>query len=153
MRLEKSGSSLKIDSRRSALHQMINRSGIYGSGSAQLWAHASATRCKEISGREIIHSGRHHCATGKTALACELDCAIASHPLRDERREVQQLFAEELLLALPPGHRLARKRAVCAADLEKEKFIVMKEGHCLGEQVLHFCERRVVTPGFCPVCV
>jgi LysR family transcriptional regulator, hydrogen peroxide-inducible genes activator len=82
----------------------------------------------------------------RMALACEIDVAIASLPLRDERLEVQELFVEELLLALPPGHPLARKRSVSAADLEKEKFIVMKEGHCLGEQVLHFCERRDVNP-------
>jgi len=27
-------------------------------------------------------------------------------------------------------------------DLEREPFIVMKEGHCLGDQVLRFCDRR-----------
>jgi LysR family hydrogen peroxide-inducible transcriptional activator len=56
------------------------------------------------------------------------------------------LFTEELLLALPPGHRLARKRTVPAAALEGERLIVMREGHCLGDQVLGFCEHRDMKP-------
>lgn len=56
------------------------------------------------------------------------------------RREASD--AKELLLALPPKHPLARKRSVGINDLEKERFIVMKEGHCLGDQVLQFCARR-----------
>lgn len=82
----------------------------------------------------------------KLLLACEIDFALASQPIRDERLEVRELFAEELLLALPPGHPLARRRTVRASDLESERLIVMKEGHCLGEQVLNFCERRDVQP-------
>jgi LysR family hydrogen peroxide-inducible transcriptional activator len=35
---------------------------------------------------------------------------------------------------------------VSVCDLEKEPFIVMKEEHCLGDQVLNFCERRDLKP-------
>jgi len=77
----------------------------------------------------------------KLALTYEIDFVLASHPIHDERLEVQELFTEELLLALPTGHSLARKRVVNVADLENERLIVMKEGHCLGDQVLRFCER------------
>ncbi|HEY3900614.1 MAG TPA: LysR substrate-binding domain-containing protein [Chthoniobacter sp.] len=80
------------------------------------------------------------------AAACEIDIAIASEPLRDERFVVEELFSEELLLALPPGHPLTRRRVIKPADLEREKLIVMKEGHCLGDQVLHFCDRRDLRP-------
>jgi LysR family hydrogen peroxide-inducible transcriptional activator len=79
-------------------------------------------------------------------LACELDFALASQPIQDGRLEVRELFAEELLLALPPGHPLTRKRRVGVTDLEKERLIVMKEGHCLGDQVLNFCNRRDLHP-------
>ena len=82
----------------------------------------------------------------KFALDYEIDFALASHPIQNERLEIKGLFSEELLLALPPGHRLTRKRTVAVADLEDEQFIVMKEGHCLGEQVLGFCDRRDVKP-------
>lgn len=82
----------------------------------------------------------------KQALAGDLDLAVASLPIADGRFEVRELFAEELLVALPPGHPLAAKRVVRVGDLERERFIVMKEGHCLGDQVLKFCERRELRP-------
>jgi LysR family transcriptional regulator, hydrogen peroxide-inducible genes activator len=82
----------------------------------------------------------------KLAQAYEIDFALASRPIQDQRMEVKDLFTEELQLALPPGHPLTRKRTVRLADLEKEPFIVMKEGHCLGDQVLSFCDRRDLKP-------
>jgi LysR family hydrogen peroxide-inducible transcriptional activator len=82
----------------------------------------------------------------KLAHRYEIDFALASEPIQDDRFEVRELFAEELLLALPPGHPLTRKRTVSATDLEGERLIVMKEGHCLGDQVLGFCDRRNVRP-------
>jgi LysR family hydrogen peroxide-inducible transcriptional activator len=80
------------------------------------------------------------------AAACEIDLAIVSLSIQDERFIVQTLFREELLLALPPGHRLAKRRAVHLADLEGERFILMKEGHCLGDQALRFCDRHALRP-------
>lgn len=80
------------------------------------------------------------------AVEHEIDFAIASAPIADKRLEVRELFTEELLLAVPPGHPLARRRSVKTTDLETERFIVMQEGHCLGDQVLRFCERTAVHP-------
>ena len=76
----------------------------------------------------------------------EIDFALASDPIEDARFSVRELLAEELLLALPPGHPLTRKRAVPAAALKGERLIVMREGHCLGDQVLGFCEQRDMKP-------
>jgi LysR family hydrogen peroxide-inducible transcriptional activator len=78
--------------------------------------------------------------------AYEIDFAVASLPIPGEQLEVLKLFAEELLLALPPRHALLRKRRITADDLADENLIVMKEGHCLGDQVLGFCERRGLRP-------
>jgi LysR family hydrogen peroxide-inducible transcriptional activator len=77
----------------------------------------------------------------KQALDCEIDFALASRPIHDGRLEVRDLVSEELLIALPPGHRLTRKRVLRPGDLKGERLIVMKEGHCLGDQVLGFCDR------------
>jgi LysR family hydrogen peroxide-inducible transcriptional activator len=82
----------------------------------------------------------------KLAQACEIDLALASRPIQDQRMEVKDLFTEELRLALPPGHALTRKRTVSPGDIKHEPFIVMKEGDCLGDQVLNFCERRDLKP-------
>ena len=56
------------------------------------------------------------------------------------------LLTLALLLALPADHPLTRKRTVSASDLEGEALIVMKEGHCLGDQVLNFCDRSDLHP-------
>jgi LysR family hydrogen peroxide-inducible transcriptional activator len=82
----------------------------------------------------------------KLAQAYEIDFALASRPIQDQRMQVKDLFTEELRLALPPGHRLTRKRTVRLTDIEREPLIVMKEGHCLGDQVLNFCDRRDLKP-------
>ena len=82
----------------------------------------------------------------KQVLAYETDLALVSLPISDERLELQALLTEELRLALPPGHPLTRKRIVKVEDLVGERLIVMKEGHCLGDQVLRFCDRRDVRP-------
>jgi len=82
----------------------------------------------------------------KKILAYEIDFAVASHPLADDRLEIREILSDELLLAVPPGHALSSKRTITSADLEGERLIVMKEGHCLGDQVLGFCDGRGVRP-------
>jgi LysR family hydrogen peroxide-inducible transcriptional activator len=81
------------------------------------------------------------------AASYELDLAIASLPLRDAATfEIQPLLEEELLLAIPPSHPLARKRSITLDDLEDAAFVLMKEGHCLGDQTLRFCHQGGVEP-------
>lgn len=82
----------------------------------------------------------------KQVLAYEIDFALASLPIQDDRLVVKELFTEELLLALPPDHPLTRKCSIAITDLDGERLIVMKEGHCLGDQVLGFCDRRDLKP-------
>ena len=101
---------------------------------------------KRFPGVEIVVQEETTAQLLKLLNACEIDFAVASRPIQDRRMEVKDLFTEELRLALPPRHSLTRKRTVRLADLEKEPFIVMKEGHCLGDQVLNFCERRDLKP-------
>jgi LysR family hydrogen peroxide-inducible transcriptional activator len=48
------------------------------------------------------------------------------------------LFAEPLLAALPPNHRLAAGRSVNEDDLHDE-LLVLAEGHCLANQALAAC--------------
>jgi DNA-binding transcriptional LysR family regulator len=101
---------------------------------------------KRFPGVEIVVEEETTALLLKLANQCEIDFAVASRPIRDGRMEVKDLFTEELRLALPARHPLTRKRTVHLADLKKEPFIVMKEGHCLGDQVLNFCERRDLKP-------
>jgi LysR family hydrogen peroxide-inducible transcriptional activator len=107
---------------------------------------AMAEFIEKYPGVEIVVQEDTTARLLKHMLAYEIDFALASLPIQDERLEVRELFAEELLVALPPGHPLTRKRTVAVAELAGERLIVMKEGHCLGDQVLGFCERQDVKP-------
>lgn len=78
--------------------------------------------------------------------AGELDVGILSLPIKENGFEIEELFTEELLLALPSNHPLVEKAKIQIEDLCPEKFILMKEGHCLGDQALVFCHRHDFRP-------
>jgi LysR family transcriptional regulator, hydrogen peroxide-inducible genes activator len=101
---------------------------------------------KECPGIDVLIHEEPTANLLRMAGACEIDLAIVSLPIQDDRFIIESLFDEELLLAVPPDHALARQRSIQISDLEDERFILMKEGHCLGDQTLRFCERRDVSP-------
>jgi LysR family hydrogen peroxide-inducible transcriptional activator len=79
-------------------------------------------------------------------LAREVDLAVVSLPVERVGLVAEEFFEEKLLVVLPAGHRLVRKRWLTLDDLELEAFILMKEGHCLAGQALKFCRLN----GFAP---
>lgn len=79
-------------------------------------------------------------------LGKEIDLALVSLPVERPGLAAVEFFDEKLLVALPAGHALAKKRRLTFEDLEREAFILMKEGHCLSGQALQFCRIN----GFAP---
>jgi LysR family hydrogen peroxide-inducible transcriptional activator len=69
----------------------------------------------------------------------ELDLALAALPIHDGRLVCETLFTEPLLLALPRQHPLAARRRIALEDVRDERFILLDEMHCLGEQILAIC--------------
>ena len=82
----------------------------------------------------------------RALLAKEIDVGLLSLPVERAGLVAEEFFDEDLLVALPAGHALAKKRALTLDDLEHEAFILMKEGHCLAGQALQFCRLN----GFAP---
>jgi len=76
----------------------------------------------------------------------ELDVGIMALPIEDERLNSKVLFREELLLAIPKGHELTRKKHIGLKELLNVPFILLDEMHCLGEQVMTFCRRHAYGP-------
>jgi LysR family hydrogen peroxide-inducible transcriptional activator len=76
----------------------------------------------------------------------ELDLAIVALPISDEHLQAEALLTEPLLLALSPRHRLTRRRHITIADLAEERFILLNEMHCLGEQIVNFCRAHECQP-------
>jgi DNA-binding transcriptional LysR family regulator len=65
----------------------------------------------------------------------ELDLAFLSVTERVESHGLglDQLVSEELMVLLPPGHRLARRRKLRMSELEGEEFVSYREGARLRE--------------------
>jgi LysR family hydrogen peroxide-inducible transcriptional activator len=51
------------------------------------------------------------------------------------------LFDDKFLLAVPPAHRLAKRKRVRETDLEGEAVLLLEDGHCLRNQALSICSR------------
>lgn len=78
--------------------------------------------------------------------AKEIDLALVSLPVEQAGLVAEEFFNEKLLVALPVGHTLAKKQRLTLDDLEREAFILMKEGHCLAGQALQFCQMNGFSP-------
>ncbi|QDV62393.1 LysR family transcriptional regulator [Crateriforma conspicua] len=76
----------------------------------------------------------------------EIDIAILAEPVTEKYVEVRRLFAEELVLLLPPGHRLCEKKRIRLSDIEDEPFVMLDEAHCLSDNITTFCREQSVWP-------
>jgi len=87
--------------------------------------------------------------TQYTIQAClegDVDVAVLALPVGEEQLVVEPLFTEELLLATAVGHPLAARRRVTMQDLSLERFVLLSETHCLGQQVVSFCKEQSCQP-------
>jgi LysR family hydrogen peroxide-inducible transcriptional activator len=69
----------------------------------------------------------------------ELDAALLALPVRDEAMEIEVLFEEPFVLALPADHPLASRAEITLADLEGAELLLLEEGHCLRDHALEVC--------------
>jgi LysR family hydrogen peroxide-inducible transcriptional activator len=77
-----------------------------------------------------------HLAAGKielALLALEVDLGDV---------EVMPLFEDPFVLAVPSGHRLAKRRRVRESELENEEVLLLDDGHCLRDHALEVCKSR-----------
>jgi LysR family hydrogen peroxide-inducible transcriptional activator len=87
--------------------------------------------------------------TEYTIQAClegDVDVGVLALPVAEEQLAVEPLLTEELLLATTVGHPLVAKRTVTMQDVSKERFVLLSETHCLGQQVLSFCKDQSCHP-------
>ena len=69
----------------------------------------------------------------------ELEAGILATPLKDTLLDELELFEEPFLLAVPTRHPLAKRDQVGPKDLESDRLLLLKDTHCLREQVIGFC--------------
>lgn len=73
----------------------------------------------------------------------QLDAGLIATTPRAPWLMQQRLFDEPFVAYVSAHHRLARHDVVRAADLALDDLWLLTEGHCLREQTLQLCHRRV----------
>ncbi len=73
--------------------------------------------------------------------AGDLDLALSALPVRNPDIVCSELAREPLFLAVAAQHPLAGESAVDLQNLRNERLLLLKEGHCLREDVLMTCTR------------
>ncbi len=71
----------------------------------------------------------------------DLDLAVSGLPVRNPDIVCSELTREPLFLAVAEKHPLAQEKAADLHDLHHERFLLLKEGHCLRDDVLRSCAR------------
>jgi LysR family hydrogen peroxide-inducible transcriptional activator len=71
----------------------------------------------------------------------DLDLAVSGLPMRNPDIVCSELAREPLFLAVGIKHPLAREKAIDLPCLRSERLLLLKEGHCLREDVLMTCRR------------
>ena len=73
-----------------------------------------------------------------------LDLAIVALPIKHPEIVFSELLREPLVVALPPGHPLATCASLEIKQLSEERMLLLREGHCLRNDVLTACTRAHV---------
>jgi LysR family transcriptional regulator, hydrogen peroxide-inducible genes activator len=76
----------------------------------------------------------------------ELDLVVASAPLELGYLESKVLHEEEIKIAIPASHSLAKSKSISPQDLDNEPLVMLGEGHCLSDQIDAYCRRRSIQP-------
>ena len=69
----------------------------------------------------------------------ELDVIVISLPFSEPNTEVLDLYDEPFRILIPAAHPLAKKKSITKRQLEKEKVLLLGDGHRFRDQVLHAC--------------
>lgn len=78
----------------------------------------------------------------------EIDVGILATPITDTLLDEITLFDEPFLLAVPAKHRLTKKTSpITPEDLTSDQLLLLKDTHCLKDQVIQFCATHRVASG------
>lgn len=75
-----------------------------------------------------------------------IDMAIAALPIRGRELASEELFEEKFYAVLPEKHRRAARASISLAELNREPFLLLKEGHCFRDSLIDACHKSRMTP-------
>ncbi len=75
-----------------------------------------------------------------------IDMAVAALPVEGSELASVKLFEERFYAVLPEKHRLASRASVSLAQLNREPFLLLKEGHCFRDGLIAACNQARMSP-------
>ena len=78
--------------------------------------------------------------------AGSVDLAVLALPIRGHEFDSRPLFTERLYAALPKTHKLARRPTLQLADLRRDPFLFLRDGHCFRDTAVAACDRARLDP-------
>jgi LysR family transcriptional activator of glutamate synthase operon len=76
----------------------------------------------------------------------DVDLAVVTLPVARRGLRVTTLFTEELVVVVPPTHRLAARESVAFAELADESFLLYPHGYGMRDNTLAACQQAGFTP-------
>jgi len=78
--------------------------------------------------------------------AGSVDLAVLALPIRGHEFDAHSLFTERLFAALPKTHKLARRPSLQLAELRRDPFLFLRDGHCFRDSAVAACNRARLDP-------
>ena len=75
-----------------------------------------------------------------------IDLAVAALPIAGNEFATVQLIEEMFYAVLPEQHRLASRAFISLAELNREPFLLLKEGHCFRDSLIAACHKLKMSP-------
>jgi LysR family hydrogen peroxide-inducible transcriptional activator len=75
-----------------------------------------------------------------------IDLAVAALPIGGSELASVELFEEKFYAVLPDKHRLASRASISLAELNRESFLLLKEGHCFRDSLIAACHKMKMSP-------
>lgn len=69
----------------------------------------------------------------------ELDCAIVALPIPESGLNIEPLYDEPFVVAVPSQHAWAQRKRIDPNELKDETMLLLGSGHCFRDQVLEVC--------------
>jgi len=75
-----------------------------------------------------------------------IDMAVIALPVAGTDLAAVELLEEKLYAVLPDDHRYAKRKSLSLAELNREQFLLLKEGHCFRDSLIAACHKSKMSP-------